>query len=207
MNHRVSQRKLNRTTSHRKAMQRNLVQSLFEHGQIRTTLPKAKDIKPIAERLITLAKRANQGSLIARRRIHQIMGERSMIPGEHQATYDQLSDSKRKQVMVARSGRRHRTGQPKGKLDFTAESVTRRLIETVAPRYMDRPGGYTRLIRLATRRVGDQSFLAIVQLIGDEEAPGSVTKAGKTSRRRKADARYAAAVKAAKGFGASKSAD
>ncbi|MCH8829123.1 MAG: hypothetical protein IID45_06050, partial [Planctomycetes bacterium] len=53
------------------------------------------------------------------------------------------------------SGRRYRTGEPKGRLDFTAESVTHRLLFTVAPRFEDRPGGYTRLIRLPRRRLGD----------------------------------------------------
>ncbi len=200
MNHRKSLRKLNRTSSHRKAMQRNLAQSLFEHGQIRTTLPKAKDLQPFAERLITLARRAREGSLIARRRIHALMGERSLIPGDHRSAYEDMTDAKRKQVMVARSGRRHRTGAPKGRVAFTAESVTHRLIETVAARFEGRPGGYTRLVKLADRRIGDQSFLAIVQLVGGEEGPGSVTRPGKTSRRRRADARYAAAVKAAKSF-------
>ena len=179
-------------------MQRNLAMSLFEHGRVRTTLPKAKDLRPFAERLITLAKLASGGSLTARRRIHKIMGDRSLIPAEHRATYEGMSDAKRKQVMVSRSGRRYRTGAPKGRLDFTAESVTHRLIQTIAPKYAERPGGYTRMIRLADRRLGDQSKLAIVQLVGGEESPGSVAKPAKSARKRRADARYAAAVKAIK---------
>ncbi len=198
MNHRKSQRKLNRTSAHRTAMQRNLAQSLFEHGQIRTTLPKAKDLKPFAERLITLAKRARQGDLGARRRIHQVLGDRSIIPADHRATYVAMSDAKRRQVMVARSGRRYRTGGAKGRLDFTAESVIHRLINTVAGAYEERPGGYTRLVKLPGRRVGDQSRLALVQLVGGEDGPGSVTRPAKSARKRRADARYGAAVKAAK---------
>ncbi len=206
MNHRVHQRKLNRTSAHRRAMQRNLAQSLFQHGEIRTTLPKAKDLKPFAEKLITLARRAHGGSLIARRRLHKLMGDRSVIPAEHQAEYDLLSDSKRAQVVRSKSGRRYRTGAPKGKLPFTAETIMHRLINTVAPRFVDRPGGYTRLIHLADRRLGDKSHLAIVQLVGDEEAPSSLTRSDKTARRRRADARYAAAVKAQKGAGRTKKA-
>ncbi len=202
MRHRVAHRKLNRTSEHRKAMQRNLAQSLFEHGQVRTTLPKAKDLKPFAERLITLAKRARGGSLEARRRIHRLMSDRSLIPAEHRDDYEAMTDARRKQVLRSRSGRRHRTGAPRGGLPFTAETVTYRLIEKVAPNFEDRPGGYTRLIRLAKRRIGDQACLAIVQLVGDEEAPTGVTKPGKSARRSRADARYAAAVKAAKQFAA-----
>ena len=203
MNHRRSQRKLNRTSAHRRAMQRNLAQSLFEHGQVRTTLPKAKDLRPFAERLITLAKRARGGNLNARRRIHSLMSDRSMIPADHREAYENLSDAKRHQVLVGRSGRYHRTGAPKGRLDFTAERVTHRLIETIAPRYEDRPGGYTRIIRLADRRIGDQSQLAVLQLVGDEESPGSVPKPRKSARRVRVDARYAAAIKAAKAPGRS----
>ncbi len=198
MNHRISQRKLNRTSSHRRAMQRNLVQSLFEHGQVRTTVPKAKDLKPFAERLITLAKRAHQGSLIARRRIEKMMGDRSFIPADHREEYVMLSNAKRRQAMVARSGRRHRTGLPKGRLGFTAQSVSHKLINTIAPRYADRRGGCTRIIHLADRRVGDQAFLAVLQLIGDEEAPTGVTRPAKTARKTRADARYAFAVKVGK---------
>jgi large subunit ribosomal protein L17 len=198
MNHRVSQRKLNRTSAHRRAMQRNLAQSLFEHGEIRSTLPKVKDVRPFAERLISLAKRARRGDLVARRRIHRLMGERSLVPAEHRGDYEGMSDAKRRQTLRARSGRRFRTGAAKGHRAFTGESVTHRLINTVAPQFEDRPGGYTRVIKLADRRVGDQGALAILQLVGDEESPGGVARPAKSARRRRADARYAAAVKASK---------
>ncbi len=181
-----------------------MAQSLFEHGQIRTTLEKARNLKPFAERLITLALKAAKGPTVsvrlsARRQLHKHLGDRAIIPADHREEYGLLSDAKRERVLRSPSGRRHRAGAPKGRLSFTAESVTHRLIETIAPRYQDRKGGYTRLIRLADRRVGDHAPLAVVQLVGDEESPGSITKPRKTWRRRKADARYAFAVKAAKG--------
>ena len=206
MRHRIRQKKLNRTTEHRKALQRNLAQSLFEHGQVRTTLPKARDLKPFCERLIALAVKvrkyqaANERAraLTVRRTIHKMLGDRGLVPKEHQETYDGMSDAARAKTMRMASGRRYRTGDPKGRLAFTAESVTHRLIEKVAPKFEDRPGGYTRLIRLADRRLGDASWLAIVQLVGDEEAPGPLTKPAKTARRRRADARYAMAIKLAK---------
>lgn len=181
-----------------------MAQSLFEHGKIRTTLEKARDLQPFAERLITLARKATDGSdasvkLTARRRLHKLLGDRAIIPADHRGAYEMLSDAKRERVLRSPSGRRHRNGAPKGRLEFTAESIAHRLIETIAPRYLDRKGGYTRLIRLADRRVGDQAPLAVVQLVGDEQSPGSITKPRKTWRRRKADARYAFAVKVSKG--------
>ena len=201
MRHKISFRKLNRTSAHRRAMQRNLAQSLFEHGQVRTTLSKAKDLRPFAERLITLAKKSRGGSLTARRRIHKLLSDRSMVPSEHQEAYDMMSDFKRSRTLRAPSGRRYRSGEPKGKLAFTGESIVHRLINTVAPKYEDRSGGYTRIIHLADRRVGDQSELAILQLVGDEKGPGALTKPEKTARRNRADARYAAAVKATRRSG------
>lgn len=180
-----------------------MAQSLFEHGQIRTTLEKARDLRPFAERLITLARRASAGGtpaerLVARRRLHRLLGDRAIIPKDHRGAYEMMSDAKRARVLRAPSGRRHRTGGPKGRLDFTAESVAHRLIETVASRYQERDGGYTRLIRLSDRRVGDHASLAVLQLVGDERSPGSIAKPRKTSRRRKADARYAFAIRLTK---------
>lgn len=198
MNHRRSQRKLNRTSSHRRAMQRNLAQSLFEHGEVRTTVPKAKDLRPFAERLITLAKRALSGNLTARRRIHQLMGDRQMIPAEHREAYAVLSDAKRRQVRIARSGRLFRTGAARGGAGFTAEMISHRLITSVAARYADREGGYTRLIPLSDCRLGDKARLAIVQLVGGETAPTGVAKARKGARKVRQDGRYAAVAKAAK---------
>ena len=179
-------------------MQRNLAQSLFEHGQIRTTLQKAKDLRPFAERLITLAKKSRTGSITARRQIHKLLSDRSLVPADHREAYEGMSDVKRARVLRGAGGRRYRTGDPKGKLAFTGESVIHRLINTVAPEYEGRDGGYTRIVRLPDRRVGDHSELAIVQLVGDETGPGSVTKPRKTARRKRADSRYAAAVKASR---------
>ena len=183
-----------------------MAQSLFEHGQITTTLPKAKDLRPFVEKLVTLAVRARRlgeagdraGALAARRSIDSLMTDRAIIPSEHRAAYAGMSDAARAKSVRMVSGRRYRTGEPKGRLTFTADSVTRRLIEKIAPRFVDRPGGYTRVIHLSDTRIGDSSRLAVLQLLGSEQAPGSLTKPRKSARRRRTDARYAMAVKAAK---------
>jgi large subunit ribosomal protein L17 len=180
-----------------------MAQSLFEHGRIRTTLEKARNLQPFAERLITVARQVAAGAtpaarLAARRRLHKLLGDRAIIPADQRSNYELMSDAKRERTLYAPSGRRHRTGLPKGRLTFTAESVLHRLVETIAPRYVGRPGGYTRLIRLADRRVGDHAPLAMLQLVGDEQSPGSITKPRKTSRRLKTDARYAFAIRVLK---------
>lgn len=206
MRHRIRQRKLNRTSEHRLALHRNLAQSLIEHGLVTTTLPKAKDIRPFVEKVVTLAikVRAREaegdaaGGLRARRRIYKMLGDRAIIPAEHRFDYAAMTDARRAKTLRSASGRRYRTGEPKGRLAFTAESVGHRLIESIAPRFEDRPGGYTRLIRLPKRRIGDNAPLAIVQFVGDEEVPKSLTKAVRTARKRRADARYKMAIRAQK---------
>lgn len=208
MRHRIHHRKLNRTSSHRRAMLRNMAQSLIEHGQITTTLPKAKNLRPFVERLVTLAVKTRKlsaaadgaGSLRARRSIQQLLGDRSLVPKEHQAAYDEMSDARRAKTLRMPSARRHRTGDPKGRMVFTGETVTHRLIERVAPRFEDRPGGYTRLVRLAKKRIGDNARLAVLHFVGDEEIPMSLTKPAKSARRTRADSRYAMAIKLAKGW-------
>lgn len=187
-----------------------MAQSVIEHGRITTTVSKAKTIRPFVERLVRLAVRCRTcvaggdraGALRARRAIEKLLGDRAIVPREHQATYAGMSDAARDRSLRALSGRRYRTGDPKGRLAFTAESVIHRLIERVAPRFEQRPGGYTRLVPLPRWRVGDSSPLAIVQLLGGEEAPTSLTKPRMSARRRRADSRYALAVKAAKAWSA-----
>ncbi len=208
MRHRIHQKKLNRTSEHRAALHRQLAQSLFEHGQVKTTLPKAKDVQPFCEKLITLAVKVRKrsaaadqaGALAARRRIYRLLGDRCLIPAEHQGDYDAMSDAARAKTLRMASGRRYRTGEPKGRLAFTAESVMHRLIEKVAPKYEDRPGGYTRVIRLVSPRLGDNAPRAVLQLVGDEASPGPLTKPAASARRRRAGARFAFAIQEAKSW-------
>lgn len=168
-------------------MRRNMAQSLFQYGQIETTLTKAKDIRPFVERLITLARK---DTLPSRQRILAMLGDRAMLDKEEQAQYEAMSDTRRHKVLRARSGRFHRDGRVpasynKKKIPFVARSVVRNLIKEVAPRYRDRAGGYTRIIRLAKRRIGDNSDLVLLQLLGEEEKPAEHGKKTVGRRRQK----------------------
>lgn len=134
MRHRVAGRHLNRTSSHRLAMRRNLVSSLFEHETVSTTIQKAKEVRGFAEKLITLAK---QGTLASRRRAIALLNNRA--------------------IYAEQEGKNVKTGTVIGKL-----------FSEIAPRYLDRPGGYTRIIRLSKRRLGDNGQLVLLQLVGQE---------------------------------------
>lgn len=119
MRHRNAHRKLSRNSSHRRALLRNLVTDLLEHGRLMTTLPKAKEVRPLAEKMITLGKR---DSLHARRQV---------------------------QAYVMR------------------EAIAKMVFDTIAPKFADRNGGYSRIIKLGHRK-GDGADLAIIELLGSE---------------------------------------
>lgn len=128
MRHRMAGRKLGRNQGQRKALFANLAVSLLEHEQIKTTLPKAKELRPIVERLITKAK----NNTLANRR--------------------QLISALR--------------GSP----------LHQKLIDTLGPRYQDRPGGYTRIVK-AGFRYGDNAPMAIIELVDrDLSAKGQGSK-------------------------------
>ncbi len=167
MRHRVAGYKLGRDTEHRTAMRRNLAISLLTHGQVTTTIPKAKSVKPFVEKLISSARK---GDLASRRRVLQAIGDPYLIA--HEDDPDVV---------------RNRYGEV-----VSAPRVVKKLFDEIAPRYADRPGGYTRIVRLGTHRIGDGSDLCVLQLVGSEEGP---QVSGAYSRRRdKADRRmeYAA---------------
>lgn len=174
MRHRVYGRILGRKTPHRKAMFRNMAVALFTHGQITTTVPKAKALRPFVEKLITAAKK---GDLHNRRRVLSLLG------GDQN-------------MMVAEEGEgieRNRFGELK-----KAPKIVKHLFEEIAPKYADRDGGYTRIIRLGQNRLGDGTDLCVIQLVGEEEGDAPQVSGSRT-RRAKANKRMEYAAKLAKG--------
>lgn len=141
MKHRVAGRKLNRTTAHRIALLRNLSTELFRHERIRTTLAKARELRPFAEKLVTQSKKE---TLHARRHVGRQIHDRTVLS---------------------------------------------KLFDTLSARYADRPGGYTRIIKLGPRR-GDNAEMALIELVdsrfesglddaGDDGSSGDDAKKGK----------------------------
>jgi len=138
MRHLKKGRKLNRTSSHRSALMRNLVTSLFRHERIRTTDPKAKEVRGWADWIIGLGK---EGTLHARR---QALG-------------------------VVQN-----------------EIVVRKVFDTLAPRYKDRPGGYTRIAKIG-RRHGDNALVSLIELVpADGSVKGETSSGAKKGRSRPA---------------------
>ena len=156
MRHRMMGKQLSRSTSHRIALRRNMAASLFEHGAIRTTEAKAKELRRFVERLITIARK---GDLAARRRVIQLLGSRKI--GEKDAAETDY--------------RWYKDGR---------STVVQKLFDEIAPKYADRPGGYTRIIHLADRRIGDAGKQVILQLVEEASGEGG-GEPKKTSRRSK----------------------
>ena len=136
MRHNAGYRKLGRTSSHRRALLRSLTTSLFRHERIRTTLPKARELRPFAEKLITLARRDDLHS-------------RRLVAA-------QVAD----------------------------KDVVKKLFASLGPRFANRPGGYTRTMKLGMRQ-GDGAEMAIVELIGSEGLVKQKSDEAKARRDRK----------------------
>jgi large subunit ribosomal protein L17 len=167
-------RQLSRDTEHRKALRRNMAQSLFEHGKIRTTLPKAKEVRAFVEKLITLARR---NDLTARRRVIQLMNDR------------RLTDADQEFI-------RHENGREK--------TVVQKLFSDIAPQFADRQGGYTRIIKLPEYRIGDAADVVLLQLCTEESAPKGTARRSAGLRRKRNERRHQFASKALKGGGKTK---
>lgn len=186
MRHRVQGKQLSIKEDHRRAMLRNLAAGLFEHGQIETTLPKAKAVQPFVEKLITIAKRR---TLVARRAVTSRINDRAI----HAWVADPNVKSERKQSEF--------WDLPKeSDIEFNRYGELRkapRLIEhlmtKVAPLFADRAGGYTRIIKIGKHRLGDGSDLVVLQLVGRES--GSNASGRRSTRRATADRRTAYAAK------------
>lgn len=126
MRHRNQGRKLGRTTAHREAMFANMAAALIKHEQIKTTLPKAKELRPIVEKLVTLSRRG-AADLHARRQ-----------------ALSQIKDA----------------------------TQVKKLFDVLGPRYAERPGGYTRVLK-AGYRYGDNAEMAFIEFVDrDEDAKG-----------------------------------
>ena len=124
MRHNISGRKLNRTSSHRKAMFSNMVNALIKHEQITTTLPKAKELRPIIEKMVTLSRK---NDLHSRRQAISKLQDNDMV---------------------------------------------KKLFEVLGPRYAERTGGYTRIIK-AGFRYGDSAPMAVIEFVDrDKDAKG-----------------------------------
>ena len=189
MRHRIYGKQLNRTSAHRTAMMRNMAAGLFEHGQIETTLPKAKAVQGFAEKLITIAKTK---SLHSRRQLESKINDRNIFAWADDPQFPE--ERKENAIFEAPDSseiKRNRFGDLK-----KSPRLIEHLLQKVAPMFEGRDGGYTRIVKLDKHRLGDGSDLVLVMLVGNNE-DGPQVGGGLSGRRRQADKRTAFAAKLA----------
>ena len=189
MRHLKAHRKLGRTTSHRMSMLRNLATSLINarDERIITTLPKAKELRPFVEKAITLSRQA-QG----------LNGDEAKAKAVHlrrqAAAYFHAGNSQN----VSNLGKRGQVRPPR----TAGVAAVKRLFDELGERFKDRPGGYTRILRLG-RRDGDNAELAIIELVGNprevDAAKASSKSAKKTAKAAETSGRRRGAKKAEEG--------
>ncbi len=185
MRNRIQGKQLSRDSEHRRAMLRNLAAGLFEHGQIETTMPKAKAVQPFVEKIITTAKK---GGLQARRQVEARLNDRKI----HAWVADpNVPDSRKENAWFdlpeASDIEFNRYGELR-----KAPRLVQHIMTAVADRFRDRDGGYTRIIRTGRHRLGDGGDIVVLQLVGEEE--GAQIGGGTSTRRRQADRRTAFAA-------------
>lgn len=144
MRHRNAGRTLSRSASHRLALFRNLTRALIEHERITTTVPKAKELRPFVERIITIAKRGV-------------------------ASGDPIKTLHARRLVIARLGPVAKVELLDAKGEPTGKTLLKKIFDDLAIRYADRPGGYTRILKLHKRRLGDAGPTAIIELLKQGE--------------------------------------
>ena len=179
MRHLKAHRKLGRTGEHRTSMLRNLATSLINSrdDRIVTTLPKAKELRPFVEKAITLSRKAasleGNGS-----EVNGLHLRRQVAAFFHSGNYRRATTTRRGQTPAPRTA---------------GVAAVRRLFDELGERFKDRPGGYTRIIKMG-RRAGDGAELAIIELVDnprEKEAQESARKRAKGATKKKASGKKA----------------
>ena len=154
MRHLVAHRKLGRTSSHRKALLRNLCTSFIEHERIITTLPKAKELRPFVEKVVTLGRRA--------RAAREAGNEQAALHLTRQAAAYFFAGN------AGGDSLQHYRGPKDGAERTAGVAALKKLTGELADRFADRPGGYTRIFKLGPRK-GDGAEMALIEFVGSED--------------------------------------
>ena len=165
MRHLVAHRKLGRTSSHRKALLRNLCTSFVLHERIITTLPKAKELRPFAEKAVTLGRRARA----------------AREAGQNEAA---LHATRQAAAFFFPGNAGEKSKQHKSDAKVTAGvAALKKLTGELADRFADRPGGYTRIFKLGPRK-GDGAEMALIEFVGSEDKKAVKDKDEKAGKKK-----------------------
>ncbi len=164
MRHRKAGRRLGRDTGHRRSLYRNLMTELFRHERIQTTEAKARAVRPLAERLVTKARKARTERVVELAQQREVQKLSAWFNAKRAGQLIELAEQGDEEALEAMAGRMalHVRRQV---LDVLHDKdVAHKLVEEIAPRFEDRPGGYTRMFKLGMRR-GDAAKMALLELV------------------------------------------
>jgi large subunit ribosomal protein L17 len=164
MRHGKAGRHLKRTSGHRRALYRNLMTELFRNEKIQTTEAKARAIRPLAERLVTKARKARPERVIDLAKQRDVTKLSAWFNAKRAGQLIELADQADEKALeqMAQQVALHARRQVMATL--TDKEVAHKLVEEIAPRFEDRPGGYTRMFKLAMRQ-GDAAKMALLELV------------------------------------------
>ena len=178
MRHRIAGRRLGRSGGHRKALYRNLITDLLRHERLQTTDAKARAIRGKAEKLITLSRRGQTETILELARakdetrlaaLIQMKRARKLLDMVRAIEDADLADEDRKTKEAELEATVRAMGVHARRLAaarLSDPAMVRKLFDEIGPRYQDRPGGYTRILKLGYRK-GDASPMALIELVGE----------------------------------------
>lgn len=164
MRHRKAGRRLKRSSGHRRALYRNLMTELFRYERIRTTEAKARAVRPLAEKLVTKARKARGERVVDLAKQRDVKTLSAWFTAKRADQLIALADEGDEEALgqMAEAMALHARRQVLAVL--TDKAIAHKLVEEIAPRFEDRPGGYTRMFKLGSRK-GDAAKMAILELV------------------------------------------
>ena len=164
MRHRKAGRHLNRSSGHRQALYRNLMTELFRHERIQTTEAKARAVRPLAEKLLSKARKARAERVVELARQRDAVKLSAWFNARRADQLIALADDGEDEALEKAAAEMALHARRQVLATLTDKEIAHKLVEEIAPRFEDRPGGYTRMFKLGMRK-GDASKMALLELV------------------------------------------
>jgi large subunit ribosomal protein L17 len=164
MRHRKKGRRLNRSSGHRRALYRNLMTELFRHERIKTTEAKARAVRPLAERLVTKARKGRADRLVDLAKQRDVDKLSAWFNRKRADQLIVLADQGEEEALEAMAQQMALHARRQVLATLTDKKIAHKLVDEIAPRFEDRPGGYTRMFKLGSRK-GDAAKMALLELV------------------------------------------
>lgn len=164
MRHGKAGRHLKRSSGHRQALYRNLMTELFRHERIQTTEAKARAVRPLAEKLLTKARKARPERVVDLAKQRDVTKLSAWFNARRADQLIALADGGDEEALRQMAGEVALHARRQVIATLTDKSIAYKLVDEIAPRFEDRPGGYTRMFKLGMRR-GDAAKMAILELV------------------------------------------